>query len=392
MVSGANTYEIMGDKRIRILLVGNGDAQFVVHYADWLKRAGGDLYEVDILSFNRISERNLPYYHKVFSYPFGKTRPGTPAYRLRRIFNTIRLIFRILPLINQYDFIHYHYVDFFSYLISLLVKEKGKSRQIASIWGSDMYRAKGINRFGLRKLIRRSFRISIANPESRVHFEKLFPEKADRVLPLRFGLKPLEYLTGLNRSREEAKRELGWNPNKRTVVIGYNLQLIQQHLRILDQLARPEMLAWADKIHLVLPITYAGTQSYKEQILNRLKELPFEFTVYQKYLPDEEVALIRLAADVFIQLQTHDQLSGSMQEHLFASSVVITGSWLPYRMLKEEGVWFLEIDRMNELAPMLSNVLENYDDYSARTANCRELIGKLSLWENNIRQWMELYN
>lgn len=381
----------MEDKRIRILLVGNGDAQFVVHYADWLKRTGGDLYEVDILSFNRISERNIPYYHKVFSFPFGRTRQGTPAYRIRRIFNTIRLIFRIFPLINRYDFVHYHYVDFFSYVINLLVSDKGKVRQIASIWGSDMYRAKGINWFGLRKLVKRAYRISIANPESLEHFKKLFPDQGNAVRALRFGLKPLEYLTSLKLSKDEAKRELGWNTTTLSVVIGYNLQLIQQHLLILDQLSKSELKFFADKIHLVFPITYAGTQSYKVQILNRLKDLPFEYTVYEKYLMDEEVARIRLASDIFIQLQTHDQLSGSMQEHLFTSSVVITGSWLPYRMLKDEGVWFLEISRIDELAPLLAQVIQNYDDFSARTANCRELIGKLSLWENNIRQWMELY-
>jgi hypothetical protein len=380
-----------GSKK-RILLVGNGDAQFVIHYADWLNKLGNDQFEVDILSFNRISERNLAYYHKVYSYPFGRLKPGSQAYRIRRAFNAFRLMVSISSRLKSYDFVHLHYVDFFSYLIALLIPKSSRIRIIASVWGSDMYRAKGINRFGFSKIIRKAHRISLANPESMDYFKSHFAHQENSVRMLRFGLKPLEYLMNIDLSREDAKKELGWNSNKLAIVIGYNLQLIQQHLLILDQFSRPELIALADRIQLVLPLTYAGTQSYKEQIIQKLKSLPFEYTLYEKYLSDEEVAKIRIAADVLIQLQTHDQLSGSMQEHLFASSVVITGSWLPYRMFKEEGVWFLEIDQMEDLAKLMSEVIANYPLYLAKTNNCKEVIGRLSLWENNIRQWMELYS
>jgi hypothetical protein len=92
-----------------------------------------------------------------------------------------------------------------------------------------------------------------------------------------------------------------------------------------------------------------------------------------------------------IQLQTSDQFSGSMQEHLYTRNVVITGSWLPYKTMKDFGVNFIEIDKVSELANSLAKVIANYNEYYSNTDNNPEAILKLSSWQYNIQDWLALY-
>jgi hypothetical protein len=93
-----------------------------------------------------------------------------------------------------------------------------------------------------------------------------------------------------------------------------------------------------------------------------------------------------------LQLQITDQFSGSMQEHLFARNVVITGSWLPYDTLKEKGSYFIEIDKVEDLNDVLPDVINNFSTYEQRTTNNPGVITELSSWGKNIKQWAEMYN
>ena len=104
-----------------------------------------------------------------------------------------------------------------------------------------------------------------------------------------------------------------------------------------------------------------------------------------------EIALIRKATDIMIQVQTTDQFSGSMQEHLYAQNVVITGSWLPYKAMKNEGIYFEEIRNIAEITDLLPEIIRNCSTYESKTHQNTEIISNLSRWENNIQAWSKLY-
>ena len=147
-----------------------------------------------------------------------------------------------------------------------------------------------------------------------------------------------------------------------------------------------------DEIQLILPITYGGTPKYKNQLLEKLKQLPFEYIFYDTFLTDEKVAQIRKASDIMIQLQLTDQFSGSMQEHLYSRNVVITGSWLPYETMKENGAWFIEIDKLEELYKVIPEIIKDFEKYELKTKNNPQVISELSSWDKNIYSWIDLYN
>jgi hypothetical protein len=80
-----------------------------------------------------------------------------------------------------------------------------------------------------------------------------------------------------------------------------------------------------------------------------------------------------------------------MQEHLFAGNVVITGSWLPYKVLDDSGIIYWKTESAERLALTLMDVLTQYSEYSNLISGNSSIIGKLSSWPETIKNWSVLY-
>jgi hypothetical protein len=92
-----------------------------------------------------------------------------------------------------------------------------------------------------------------------------------------------------------------------------------------------------------------------------------------------------------IQVQTTDQFSGAMQEHLYDGNHVITGSWLPYDLLKRKGVLFDQINHMDELPATIRRVFVNYATNSSLRKKNATIMHEISAWEHTIDDWLKLY-
>lgn len=377
----------------RILLVGNGNHQFITNYVYWLKKSTKSKYIVDILSDRQVNDENKKYYNTIFRkndrnliYQIISKIKGVRRYYRFFLYNKI---IKTLPL---YDVVHFHFISIDSYFIIEQFKKNTTSKIILSIWGSDMYRVNSTSEKGFIEACQKADALTFTNQKSIDYFKMKYNWNKNNLKLCRFGLTPLENLKKLTTTRVECKKQLNWNPKKRAVTIGYNLNSAQQHLEILTQFDNDSTKELMDEIQLILPITYGGTPKYKNQLLEKLKQLPFEYIFYDTFLTDEKVAQIRKASDIMIQLQLTDQFSGSMQEHLYSRNVVITGSWLPYRTMKENGAWFIEIDKLEELAKVIPVIIKDFEKYELKTKNNPQVISELSSWDKNIYSWIDLYN
>lgn len=377
----------------RILLVGNGNHQFITNYVYWLKKSTKSKYIVDILSDRQVNDENKKYYNTIFRkndrnliYQIISKIKGVRRYYRFFLYNKI---IKTLPL---YDVVHFHFISIDSYFIIEQFKKNTTSKIILSIWGSDMYRVNSTSEKGFIEACQKADALTFTNQKSIDYFKMKYNWNKNNLKLCRFGLTPLENLKKLTTTRVECKKQLNWNPKKRAVTIGYNLNSAQQHLEILTQFDNDSTKELMDEIQLILPITYGGTPKYKNQLLEKLKQLPFEYIFYDTFLTDEKVAQIRKASDIMIQLQLTDQFSGSMQEHLYSRNVVITGSWLPYGTMKENGAWFIEIDKLEELAKVIPVIIKDFEKYELKTKNNPQVISELSSWDKNIYSWIDLYN
>lgn len=377
----------------RILLVGNGNHQFITNYVHWLKKSTKSNFIVDILSYTKVKDENKKYYNTVF-----RNNDRNLIYRIISKTKGVRRYYRfflynkIIQTLPIYDVVHFHFISIDSYFIIEQFKKKTTSKIILSIWGSDMYRVNSTSEKGFIEACQKADALTFTNQKSIDYFKMKYNWNKNNLKLCRFGLTPLENLKRLATTREECKKQLNWNLQKMAVTIGYNLHTAQQHLEILTQFDNEKVKKLKDKIQLILPITYGGTPKYKNQLLEKLKQLPFESITYDTFLTDEKVAQIRKASDIMIQLQLTDQFSGSMQEHLYSRNVVITGSWLPYETMKENGAWFIEIDKLEELAKVIPVIIKDFEKYELKTKNNPQVISELSSWDKNIYSWIDLYN
>ncbi len=127
--------------------------------------------------------------------------------------------------------------------------------------------------------------------------------------------------------------------------------------------------------------------SYAQKIVNLIESTGIQYRIIDRYLSDHELASYRKAAAVMIQVQNTDQLSGAMQEHLYAGSKVITGDWLPYAIFDEIGIEYSKVKDRKEIGPLLIELLAKSNQ---ENENCAK-IGKLSKWSSVIGQWKNIF-
>ncbi len=312
----------------------------------------------------------------------------------KEMWNDIKAFKRLRTILNgakQYDICHIHFTDYKYALIANLIKKKCR-KLICTIWGSDYYRIGYIQKKILAYLLSHADYISFSNKRTREELidELGFSLHQQKMTVVRYGLGLLHNIELLKRDREEIRKT--FNISHQTIVItcGYNADQSQQHIAMLEAINTLDQKQKSN-ILLFLPLTYGGNQEYTNQIKTKLKQINTNFQVFTEFLSDDNLAKLRLVSDIMIQIQKTDQFSGSMQEHMYAGDLIITGDWLPYETMKERGAFFLEISHTNNLSKELSNILSNFDTYKKKCEINEEAIKGLSHWNVSIEDWLKLY-
>ena len=95
-------------------------------------------------------------------------------------------------------------------------------------------------------------------------------------------------------------------------------------------------------------MTYGVTnQDNKQKVIDLLKSLNVDFLLLDQFLSEEEWANYILSTDIFIHMQVSDAFSSSITEHLLLGHVLINGSWLHYKDLDDNGVYYILSDFEN---------------------------------------------
>ncbi len=210
----------------------------------------------------------------------------------------------------------------------------------------------------------------------------------DILMPLMETFHAFERYLGDN-SQEAAKSQ--WDSNKLFLVCGYCAAPITQHPKIIAALENNKSKIASAKI--VFPMTYGHlADKTRAEVKLLLAEKQLQGDVLEEFLSNEKLQALRLAADVFIHIQSRDQMAASMLEHLAAGSVVITGKWLPYESLVEKGVFMIRIESPDGLSIALADALDNLENYKQKAKINREIILKMMSWENIKQNWYKYYD
>jgi glycosyltransferase involved in cell wall biosynthesis len=292
----------------------------------------------------------------------------------------------------QYDIIHIHYHHWYIALISKVLRRKC-SKLIISFFGSDFNEVSKFHHFCNKRSICVADNICATNP---VFLTRIFnfynldvKRKASSILfPLMSSFSEFEVFLKKNDSLK-AKQAL--KLDKKIITCGYNGAKIVQHQAIWTSIVESKVKK--EEYKIIFPMTY-GTG--KIETIKIVKEstvkTDLDVQILEDYLEIDDLRRLRLATDIFIHIQTRDQFSASMLEHLAAGSVAIIGKWLPYGLLIEKGVYAVWINSPDELTEALNNVISNIQIHKDRTSVNRQIILDLVDWNNIKKDWVKAYN
>ncbi len=301
-------------------------------------------------------------------------------------FNTIIVIIKMYFFFfifgHRYKSINIQYISgFYYFLIKTGVIKK--EQLIISFWGSDINNLQDKNLYKIKYIIEKSKLITCATEDVKKKLIERFSLNENLILVIKYGLEPLEYIKNNSLSRLECKHLFGIESEKITIVIGYNASKNQQHIKIIQVLKEKLPGSLLNRIKFILPLTYGRDEEYISTLKNEFSGLNVLFL--EKYLTDKDVSSLRILADIFINLQVHDVFSGSMQEHLYAQGLVITGSWLNYVELRNYEN-FIEISDIDLIGEKICEILHS-NIISSRSETYIKDIYDLSSWNVLKKKW-----
>lgn len=208
------------------------------------------------------------------------------------------------------------------------------------------------------------------------------------------GSSPLDSLYDLMTKEEktQSKAKMGIPESKITVLVGYSGKLLHQHIPIINELSAQEGLK--SKIHILAPMTRGATKDYINEVKKELDSSGFSYSLLSdRYLSDEEIARLRNATDITLQLSSFDSFSRSIIECFCARSIVVYGSWLNYsNHLQINKFVGIEVKSLVEGVRIVEQVVNHLHDYDEMVNNNFEQGKHQYRWSECIKDWVSTYN
>lgn len=301
----------------------------------------------------------------------------------------IRTILEQLPI---YDAIQVLWIDReWSYFYRLIRKKA--VRLNLNIGGSDFYRSGQTERDFKRRLIASADCI-IGQTEGMVRgFSEYYGQDAEgKMCLLPYGVEVLDWINSVKKiSKEKLRTKYGIVQDRIIVTCGHNAGRAHQHIELLDALKRlPKHIK--ERIICVFPMTYPkGAELYIDEIRSLLETSDLEHLILTEFMDFQKMAEYARISDIMIHVQTTDQLSSTMLEEMYAGSVIIAGSWLPYESLHELGLYFLDADKISDVTDILEDVVMNIREYKQKCKENSKIVWNHSSWERLAPKWYGLW-
>ena len=297
---------------------------------------------------------------------------------------------------KSYDTFHFHFMQY-SYLRELFLVPKNK-KIVCTFWGSDLLRTNDIlNFYFVKKALNKATIITCQSIELREiilskYGRNLYDKIQINIFPVDVNIYNQMNLNYKNSEIIQSfKNKFDYSQDKINVLIGHSGSTSNNHLKIINSI---QNLKNKSKIHLIVNLNYAITQTektlYKKELNEMLLKLDCSYIILENFFVNEELAVSRLASDVFIHTPVSDALSGTMLELLYASNIVITGSWLPYKTFRSANLKYYEINEFDEINTTLDTILENFEFEKKQASLNKQAIEKYFFSEKIIKKWSDI--
>lgn len=307
------------------------------------------------------------------------------------IYHSYAELYGILNELPKYDVFQMLWIENIWVYFRSIIREKCERLNLG-VGGSDLYRARKAERIYKGHLIDMADLISAQTDATISAFVEAYPSAAGKITWVNYGIEALECMgEECRRKAQEKRRRLYLSDDTIVIMCGYNASEAHQHVRLIQALGRMDGSV-KEKITLVLPMTYPNEQeNYIGEVERNLSRCGIRYRILTEYMNVQGMAEIEMISDVLITVQTTDQLSSTMLEVMYAGKVVIAGSWLPYKDLREKGIFFVPIDEIEDLTGMVTEVVINYSSFQERCSDNKKIVYDMSSWNAASGRWRGLW-
>jgi hypothetical protein len=270
---------------------------------------------------------------------------------------------------------------------------------VCSFWGSDLLRITGTaNVFYVSKALSRATAITIQSRElAETLYCKYGRELSDRTKIVQFTIhtgiyEKIDLYRDDSKALNNFKRQNNIPLDRKIICISHNAYEANNHLSIIEGILNlPKDCK--DQIAIVLPLAYGREKKYLATLdayINGIQDIPV--IKLETFLDPTQAALLRLSSEVMVQMPISDALSGAMTEVLYAGNHVIAGSWLPYGILRRQGVHFDEADTFAGITPVLLQYLQRPENYRQINKDNALKIKSFLFPEKTTSDWRDIFN
>jgi len=372
-------------EKFKLLIIGDANHQYITIFVKWLRKVFPNI-SISIISTNinidLIALKNI--YEEVYIIP-DNNKFISNIKGIRTIAKGWEIYRLILEQKLNPNTILVHYATPYLAFFGSFLRRKTKN-YIISLWGSDFYRA--TPKFYLDLNLKNADKIIISSPQMIKDFNSQYSKYIKKVHLCYFGNEVIKYIDNI-KSKEESFYHLNLNKNKLNVTIGYNGSKAHQHIQVINTLSKLDEKI-SERIRLLFPLTYSLNDEYLIEIKKACNNLNIEQIYFTEFMSEIDIAHLRKATDIMINVQITDAFNGSMKEVLYCGGIVINGSWLPYQFLKEADIYFEEVDSVEQISDKLEKIIMNYSYYQEQCKNNAVKIYEFSNWSKVIHQWEEV--
>ena len=379
-----------------LMIVGQADDIFVVNMAKWLKETMD--IEIDVIAYNQMKNIQIDdfsYYRNIDVMSQRFLLDMVPFVRRFTLdWDKCRKLRKLLRG-KSYDIIHCHYIS--GMIAGGDFLKSHCEKLYFTFWGGEAERSRYL---GSNKIFRSKFsnilqRYSDGLVNSNIGIAKEWSKGnwMPTIYYGSFGSVSLDYLYDMMQTstKEKAKNYYNIPTDKIAVQICYSGKPIHRQLEIIDSLAKNTELI--PNIHLVAPMTRGNDVAFTEEMEEKLKNSGYSYTIIKgRFLTDMEVATLRFAVDVVLQLSIWDGYSRSMVECLCAGSLLIYGDWLNYKIhFEKDGFCGEEVRNISEGIEKLCEFTKSSNKYKAMIETNQSMGKTKYRWKECIKDWKAVY-
>jgi glycosyltransferase involved in cell wall biosynthesis len=304
-------------------------------------------------------------------------------------FESMQDINDILHKLPQYDVAQLLWIEEIWVYFTEEIRAKFKKLNIC-VGGSDFYRASKYDLLYKEKLIEYADNISAETPQTISDFALFYSLKSEKIKLLPFGLEVINYINLDKISNEEIRKKFKIPLDKIIVTCGHNAIQAHQHLKLIECLKGIKQEI-KDRVVFVFPMTYPSNRvEYINQVRQKLEKFRLPYVIITDFMDFRLMAQYAQISDIMIHVQTTDQLSSTMLEEMYAGSIVITGDWLPYKILHDRNLFFLDANSIQDAVDKMEDVISNIKIYKQKCVANKEIIWKYHSWDSLVSKWYEL--